>query len=142
MKYATLSAALLAGADARMWFGSCPTVNWEVIDTSRFAGNWYEDKRDSFMTMDMGQRCSTAVYRARSDNMLDVQYRTYVPMMLEYAQSPVMQMSCDGNNGCSWTNEDKTEEQRANSKSNDWGMGILATDYDNWHIFYGCGSWW
>ena len=72
MKYATLATAILAGADARMWFGSCPDVNWDSIDASRFAGNWYEQKRDGFMTMDMGQMCTTGTYRLRGDGKLDV----------------------------------------------------------------------
>ena len=49
-------AAILSGADARMWFGACPKVNYATnVDPAKFAGNWYERQRDGMVTMDMGQ---------------------------------------------------------------------------------------
>ena len=102
MKYTTAIAAALAlhGVDARMGLGTCPDVNWDTgFDSARFAGNWYEVKRDNWMGMDMGQMCTTGTYRARADGAMDVQYRTLLPMdmdmnLMTYGQSPVMKMDC------------------------------------------------
>ena len=138
MKYAAIAAAV-AVADARMWFGACPAVNWDTdLDHARFAGQWYETKRDNLATMDMGQTCSTSTYALRGDGHLDCQYRAFIPMnWMSYSQSPVMHMDCSGSNKCSWDVE-------GYSKDDGWDenfeLGILATDYDNWHVLYGCGQ--
>ena len=77
MKYSYFAAAIVAlalqGADARMGIGKCPDIQWDKgFDHARFAGNWYEQKRDSWMTMDMGQMCTTGTYKSRADGFLDV----------------------------------------------------------------------
>lgn len=146
--YTTIAALALASVDARMWFGQCPTIEWESgMDHARFAGNWYEQKRDNWMTMDMGQECTTGAMRLRDDGRLDVQWRTFVPMnFMQYSQSPVMQMDCSRSFQCDFNNEDKTPEQQAESDrkraESSFEFGILATDYDNWHVMYGCGEAW
>ena len=99
MKYQTAIAAAIAlhTVEARMNFGACPVVDWNTsgFDHARFAGRWYEQERDGFMTMDMGQVCTTGGYKLRDDGLLDVQYRTLVPMnFMQYSQSPVMKMDC------------------------------------------------
>merc|ERR1719231_1912299 len=142
---AIAAAAILSGADARMWFGACPAADWQTIDHAALAGNWYEQKRDNWMTMDMGQSCSTGTYRLRADGRLDVQWRAKAAMMMyQYGQSPVMQMDCSAGPGCDISNEDKTPEQQAESAAkranSDWQFGILASDYQNWHVMYGCGQ--
>merc|ERR1712086_981872 len=149
MKYTTAIAAALAlhGADARMAIGSCPEIQWDSgFDHARFAGNWYEQKRDSWMTMDMGQMCSTAVYRSRADGTLDAQYRSLIPMsmsgkVMEYGQSPVMKMDCSNDFKCDFEIEGYNKEGEED-ESKDLMFGFLATDYENWHVMYACGEFW
>merc|ERR1719454_644232 len=90
--------------------------------------------------MDMGQMCSTAVYGARDDGLLDAQYRAFVPMdFMQYLQSPVMRMDCGNSFKCKW---DVEGYERDDGWDENFELGILATDYDNWYVMYGCGDWW
>merc|ERR1719198_536482 len=58
---------------------------------------------------------------------------------MQYSQSPVMKMDCTDSFKCKW-------EVEGREKDGDWDqnfeLGILATDYDNWYVMYGCGDWW
>merc|ERR1711937_625426 len=113
MKFTTAIAAVIAlqGADARMGLGKCPDIQWDTgFDSAKFAGDWYEIKRDNWMGMDMGQMCTTGTYRARADGAMDVQYRTLFPVnmdmeVLKYGQSPVMKMDCSQSFECKFTIE-------------------------------------
>jgi lipocalin len=61
---ASLVAALLGSADARMGFGACPTdIKKVTIDQAKFAGTWYEIQRDILFPMELGAECVTSVYR-------------------------------------------------------------------------------
>merc|ERR1719353_1237967 len=112
------AAIALHSAEARMWFGKCPTIDWDTgFDHARFAGEWYEQERDAVMTMDMGQICTTGGYKLRSDGLLDVQYRTQVPMnFFQYSQSPVMKMDCSKSFQCEFDVEgwSKDNEEKDN----------------------------
>ena len=63
--------------------------------------------------------------------------------MFQYSQSPVLAMDCS-TPGCTWVNESKTPEERAESeekmKEYTYEYGILATDNDNFHVMYACGE--
>ena len=116
--YQAIAAAAIAlqGAEARMWFGECPKVEWDTgFDHARFAGKWYEQERDSMLTMDMGQMCTTGGFNLRDDGLLDVQFRTLVPMdFMQYVQSPVMKMDCSKSFECEYDIEgyDKDDEKK------------------------------
>ena len=92
------------------------------------------------MTMDMGQVCTTGDYKLRSDGLLDVQYRTLIPMdFFQYGESPVMKMDCSQSFQCDF---DIEGWEKDDNKDYDFEFGILGTDYDNWYVLYGCGQWW
>jgi len=86
----TLVALFAASAEARMWFGECPNIEWDSdFNYAAFAGKWYEQERDAMFTMEMDQMCSTGNYVLRDDGLLDVQFGTRIPMNLyRYSYSP------------------------------------------------------
>merc|ERR1712118_256490 len=94
---------------------------------------------------DMGQVCTTAAYKLRDDGLLGVQYRSLFPIkpmefaVMEYGQSPVMKMDCSESFRCDF---DVEGWEKDDEKDDTWEFGILGTDYDNWHVVYGCADWW
>ena len=74
--FATLSALALFGADARLSFGECPKVNLQPnFDMSAYEGKWYEVKRDSVFTWEMGQTCVTEHFTPNSQGSHDLYFR-------------------------------------------------------------------
>ena len=134
----TLAALFAASAEARMWIGECPNIDWITnFDHAAFAGQWYEQERDSWFTMEMDQMCSTANYVSRDDGLLDVQYGTVVPMRLyQWGYSPKMKVDCSASSSCEVTVEGKEDKD----SDNEYVWGILDTDYNNWHVVYFCGK--
>lgn len=130
---ATLAALFAASTEARVWFGECPSVEWNTgFDHAAFAGQWYEQERDAVFTFEMGQMCSTGNYVLNSDGLLDVQYRALIPMnFYQYGQSPQGVMDCTGGFDCKITMGESSDPVT-------WG--ILATDNDNWHVTWWCGE--
>ena len=49
-----------------------------------------------------------------------------------------MKMDCSAGFDCDITVENKTYEEKS---ENDFSWGILATDNDNWHVTFFCGTW-
>lgn len=135
--YQAVAAAFLASSvDARLWFGACPKVDWmSNFDSAAFAGQWYEQERDAVFAFSSDTSCSTGNYVLNSEGTLDVVWRAYYTLSLgglwQYGSSPPGVMDCSESSNCeiSMAKSDKTTN---------WG--ILATDYDNWHAAYWCGS--
>lgn len=147
--YSKLSWAALAllssTASARMWVGSCPKIDWDTgFDSARFAGQWYEQLRDGFFSMEMDQKCMTGNHVLRPDGALDSQWRLLVPMdMMTYSSSPVIKMDCSKSFACTmdienWEKDDDYEKMK---EEKGFEFGILGTDYDNWYAWYACGVW-
>ena len=58
MKYAAI--ALIGAASAKMSFGACPKVPLVAdFDKEAFAGQWYEQLRESSFLYEFGQECVT-----------------------------------------------------------------------------------
>merc|ERR1712032_584391 len=131
---ATLAALFAASAEARMWFGECPAIEWDTgFDHSAFAGQWYEQERDAWFTFEMDQMCSQANYVMRSDGKMDVQYGAMIPMTFwTWGYSPKGVMDCSGGYNCQLTMGEEQDEP------NTWG--VLGTANANWHVAYFRGS--
>ena len=135
MKYL---AAAIAAANARMWFGDCPAVQYqENFDSDKFAGNWYEIERDAVFPFEMGQECSTQAYRSTGANSLDLYFRAYFWMALDYKGIGGTLNQCGTSND--WTCQaTMAPDGKALDKTSP--INILATDYDNWSVMYICAE--
>ena len=129
---AALASLFATTAEARMWLGECPSIEWNTgFDAAAFAGQWYEQERDAAFTFEMDQMCSTGNYELNSEGTLDVQWRAMVPMnFYQYGSSPPGKMDCSESFNCQVS-------MAESEKTVSWGM--IGTDYDNWHVTYWCG---
>ena len=131
-KQIVLSAALLAGANAKMSLGKCPDVqNMETFDKSAYAGLWYEIERDPMFPFTMGSSCTFKDFTLDSNGDLELWFGAYQPMMFSYSGVSGM-MYCDESmdETCEATMKE-TGDARA-------PFGILATDYETYDIGYYC----
>merc|ERR1712070_551455 len=102
MKYAAIAALFAASAEARLWVGSCPSVDWNTgFDSAAFAGNWYEQERGAVFTFEMDQMCSTAQYTLNAAGTLDTSFRAMMPLnFYQYGSSPAGVMDCANSWNC------------------------------------------
>lgn len=134
--YQAVAAAFLASsANARIWFGACPAVDWNTgFDTAAFAGQWYAAETDAVFAFGGDSQCSTGNYALNGDGNLDVVWRAKYTLstkgLWQYGSSPAGVMDCSDSWNC----------QVSMGGDNTTPWGILATDYDNWHVAYWCGS--
>lgn len=130
---AVIAALFAATAEARLWFGACPSVAWNSnFDSAAFAGQWYEQERDAVFTFEMDQMCSTANYVLNGEGTLDASYRAMMPInFYQYGSSPPGVLDCRGGANCQLT---------MNGGDNAVSWGIIGTDNSNWHVAYWCGD--
>ena len=130
-----LTASAIMTAEARMGFGACPEVSTvQSLDNAKFAGKWYEIKRDASFTYEMGQECETQEYKLNADGDLDLYFRAMFPMMAFTYQGVDGTMYKCGDELASGAT---CEVSMAKSEEL-YPFNILATDYDNWAVHYNC----
>merc|ERR1719498_246979 len=130
-----LTASAIMTTEARMGLGACPEASAvQVLDKARFAGKWYEIKRDASFTYEMGQECETQEYKLNHDGDLDLYFRAMFPMMaFTYQGVDGVLYQCDDvlDSGATCEASMAKSEKR-------YPFSVLATDYDNWAVHYNC----
>ena len=131
-KQIVLSAALLAGANAKMSLGKCPDVeNMPSLDVAAYAGIWYETEKDPMFPMTIGSSCTFKEFTQDSNGDLELWFGAKYPMGMGYGGVDGVMYNCDGST-------DETCEATMGGGSKRSPFGILATDYETYDIGYYC----
>ena len=105
------------------------------FDKTRFGGKWYEQVRDPENIYTMSADCVTMEFSPpNADGNLDLYFRGYYWMMLNYQGGGGTMYDCDQGN------TDWTCQATMGSSTKRSGFPIFYTDYDNYQISYFCSD--
>ena len=125
--------ALLSTTSAKLGFGSCPEVNFVTdLNMDEFMGRWYVVKRDDAKSPMYMSRCPSMEFMNLGDGNGKLHATTYVGDETGYKQFNASLVECGqhDNSTCMVKN--------AKWKNKMYPFTLLATDYDNYLVYYFC----
>ena len=136
-----LKVSLAAAPTAAKWgFFQCSNIieGMSDFDATAFKGTWYEVTKDSTLRTWSNVECSTDVYSASSNGM-EMQRDFERGIAIFKPKSGVMTAditltpTTSGNGVAEWTSDGEKKARQHN---------IIATNYADWAIVYGCDDYW
>ena len=133
MTMAAIMAALVSTSTGKLGFGACPEVNFMTkLDMDAFQGHWYIVKRDDAKNPMYMSRCPSMEFQNLGGDKGQIHATSYVGEETGYKQFNASLIECGehDNSTCSVTNP--------RWKNKKYPFTILATDYDNYLVYYFC----
>ena len=125
-------AALVGSSDAKISFGKCPEPERIAnFDKARYAGQWYEQIRDTSNPWATGFECVTKEYRLNENQDLDLYFRGYASLLFSY-------MGIDGTMYECGTSSEGTCMATMGTSEKRSPLNVYATDYDSYEVYYKC----